>query len=68
MSVRICAIAIAAFLVAAITVTVIYTSLAASSAAAEASNYSVTHRVPNYMLRWESPLLARGPVAPVLGK
>ena len=66
MSIRI--VAIAAFMVAAIAVTVIYTSLAAASAAADADSAAITRSIPNYMLRWESPLLAPAPVAPVLGK
>ena len=66
MSIRI--VAMAAFFTAAIAVTAIYTSLAASSAAADASSFAVAHTMPNYMLRWESPLLAPAPVAPVLAK
>lgn len=66
MSIRI--IAVAAFFAAAIAVTAIYTSLAASSAAADASNFAIAHTIPNYMLRWDSPLLAPAPVAPVLAK
>jgi hypothetical protein len=66
MSIRI--IAIATFIVAAIAVTIIYTSFAASSAAAVADNSAIAHSIPNYMLRWENPLLAPTPVAPILGK
>jgi hypothetical protein len=66
MSIRI--VAIAAFMVAAIAVTIIYTSLAASSAAADADGSALARTIPNYMLRWENPLLAPAPVAPVLGK
>jgi hypothetical protein len=66
MSIRI--VAIAAFFAAAIAVTAIYTSSSASSAAAEASNLAIARTIPNYMLRWDNPLLAPAPVAPVLGK
>lgn len=66
MSIRI--IAMTAFFAAAIAVTAIYTSFAASSAAADANNFALAHSIPNYMLRWESPLLPQAPVAPVLGK
>jgi hypothetical protein len=61
-------VAMSAFLAAAIAVTAIYTSLAASSAAADASNFAIAHTIPNYMLRWDNPLLSPAPVAPVLGK
>jgi hypothetical protein len=66
MSIRI--VAMAAFFAAAVAVTVIYTSFAASFAAADASNFAIAHTMPNYMLRWDNPLLAPAPVAPVLGK
>jgi hypothetical protein len=60
--------AMAAFFAAAIAVTAIYTSFAASSAAADAGNLAIAHSIPNYMLRWDNPLLSTAPVAPVLGK
>ncbi len=66
MSLRI--VAMTAFLAAAVAVTAIYTSFAASSAAADASNVAIAHTIPNYMLRWENPLLPPAPVVPVLGK
>jgi len=66
MSIRL--VAIAGFFAAAIAVTATYTSFAASSAAAEADNLAIAQTIPNYMLRWDNPLLAPAPVAPVLGK
>jgi hypothetical protein len=53
----------------AIAVTAIFTSFAASSAnAAGAGNFAIERTIPNYMLRWENPMLPPTPMTPILGQ
>ncbi len=68
MSIR--TIAVAAGLAAAMGVTALFGSFAASetAAAAGAGNFAAEHTMPNYVLRWENPLLPVQPVAPILGQ
>ena len=54
-----------ALFTAAIAVTVIFTSFAASAAYAPgAGDFASGQTIPNYLLRWENPLLPSTPVAP----
>ncbi len=69
MSIR--SIAVAAGFAVAMGVTALFGSFAASdtaAAAAGAGNFAVEPTIPNYMLRWENPMLPPQPVAPILGQ
>jgi hypothetical protein len=49
----------------AIAVTVVFTSFAAASAYAPgAGEFALRQTIPNYLLRWDNPLLPSAPVAP----
>lgn len=63
------AIALVGGLAAAIGVTALFSSFAVSSTAtaANAGNATIERTIPNYMLRWENPLVPSAPVAPILG-
>lgn len=50
----------------AIAVTALFTSFAASSANAEGAGM-INEPIPNYVLRWENPLLPPTPVRSVFG-
>ncbi len=65
MSIR--AVALAAGFAVAIGATIVFSSFAASStaAAAGAGNFAIERSIPNYVLRWENPLLPPTPVAPI---
>lgn len=67
MSIR--SIAVAAGFAAAIGITALFGSFAASDAAAAAGagNFAVERSIPNYVLRWENPMLPPQPVAPLSG-
>jgi len=53
----------------AIAVTALFTSFAASSAsAAGAGNFAIERSIPNYLLRWENPLLPPTPMVPLPGR
>ena len=71
MSIR--TIAVAAGLAAAIGITALFGSFAVSDTAAAAgvagaSNFAIERTIPNYVLRWENPMLPLQPVAPILGQ
>ena len=59
----------AAFVVA-IAVTAVLSSLAVSStsAYAGAGNFGIERTIPNYMLRWENPLVPQSPTMPIFGQ
>lgn len=67
MSIR--AIAVAAGFAAAIGITALFGSFAASAtvSASKHDNVTLAQTIPNYVLRWENPMLPPAPAAPILG-
>ena len=63
--------AMAAGFAAAMGITAMFGSFAVSDTAAAAgdfaaSNVAIERTIPNYVLRWENPILPQQPVAPIL--